>query len=100
MIRRPPRSTLFPYTTLFRSLELDLGVGREAPAHEAVEGGANFLRVLCSYQAEGNLRRGLRRDHGFRPLPGVAADHPVNFSGRARGDLLDQHAVPFTGGRL
>src|SRR5260221_2342743 len=25
MIRRPPRSTLFPYTTLFRSSELDLG---------------------------------------------------------------------------
>src|SRR5256885_5998083 len=24
MIRRPPRSTLFPYTTLFRSLELEL----------------------------------------------------------------------------
>src|SRR2546430_13450164 len=23
MIRRPPRSTLFPYTTLFRSLRLD-----------------------------------------------------------------------------
>src|SRR5436309_15192233 len=30
MIRRPPRSTLFPYTTLFRSLE-DLGhLGQEA----------------------------------------------------------------------
>src|SRR2546426_5791006 len=27
MIRRPPRSTLFPYTTLFRSLE-HLGVNR------------------------------------------------------------------------
>src|SRR2546430_13376890 len=25
MIRRPPRSTLFPYTTLFRSLVLHLG---------------------------------------------------------------------------
>src|SRR2546425_8860999 len=25
MIRRPPRSTLFPYTTLFRSLHLDRG---------------------------------------------------------------------------
>src|SRR3989454_10731714 len=25
MIRRPPRSTLFPYTTLFRSLELGPG---------------------------------------------------------------------------
>src|SRR2546430_9739969 len=26
MIRRPPRSTLFPYTTLFRSLSLDGGL--------------------------------------------------------------------------
>src|SRR5256885_5796917 len=25
MIRRPPRSTLFPYTTLFRSVRSDLG---------------------------------------------------------------------------
>src|SRR2546427_4603049 len=25
MIRRPPRSTLFPYTTLFRSVDLDGG---------------------------------------------------------------------------
>src|SRR5256885_3696068 len=27
MIRRPPRSTLFPYTTLFRSRDLDLHWG-------------------------------------------------------------------------
>src|SRR2546428_7178218 len=27
MIRRPPRSTLFPYTTLFRSREAQVGVG-------------------------------------------------------------------------
>src|SRR2546429_7331636 len=27
MIRRPPRSTLFPYTTLFRSEAADLGDG-------------------------------------------------------------------------
>src|SRR3989454_9266018 len=27
MIRRPPRSTLFPYTTLFRSLYLNRGDG-------------------------------------------------------------------------
>src|SRR3712207_7528672 len=32
MIRRPPRSTLFPYTTLFRSQELARGSG------EAVDG--------------------------------------------------------------
>src|SRR3712207_9066773 len=29
MIRRPPRSTLFPYTTLFRSLSLDPETARE-----------------------------------------------------------------------
>src|SRR5256885_8038502 len=30
MIRRPPRSTLFPYTTLFRSrIAIDLAAGRE-----------------------------------------------------------------------
>src|SRR3989442_9684437 len=29
MIRRPPRSTLFPYTTLFRSDR-----GRQSPAHQ------------------------------------------------------------------
>src|SRR5437899_10258599 len=28
MIRRPPRSTLFPYTTLFRSQDLRRGRGR------------------------------------------------------------------------
>src|SRR3712207_7808525 len=28
MIRRPPRSTLFPYTTLFRSREGEVRVGR------------------------------------------------------------------------
>src|SRR2546426_9047357 len=32
MIRRPPRSTLFPYTTLFRSLAPKLGqFGRDYP---------------------------------------------------------------------
>src|SRR2546426_8518128 len=30
MIRRPPRSTLFPYTTLFRSVPRDGGVGPAA----------------------------------------------------------------------
>src|SRR2546430_8430064 len=30
MIRRPPRSTLFPYTTLFRS---EAGVGRQVGEH-------------------------------------------------------------------
>src|SRR3712207_6984214 len=32
MIRRPPRSTLFPYTTLFRSAGLASGVERQVEA--------------------------------------------------------------------
>src|SRR3712207_7230429 len=35
MIRRPPRSTLFPYTTLFRSAP---GPGRKAGVVEALRG--------------------------------------------------------------
>src|SRR5690242_21095794 len=36
MIRRPPRSTLFPYTTLFRSVVVDL----TSPRAEVVDDGA------------------------------------------------------------
>src|SRR3712207_7643489 len=41
MIRRPPRSTLFPYTTLFRSRDGEVGEGLPALGVEfgAVEGG-------------------------------------------------------------
>src|SRR2546422_7791047 len=48
MIRRPPRSTLFPYTTLFRSGRFDVSVGVgipriEVPAHVDA-GGIKHLR--------------------------------------------------------
>src|SRR2546430_3801347 len=40
MIRRPPRSTLFPYTTLFRSPEDAIGIRSHPPSgEEAGEGG-------------------------------------------------------------
>src|SRR5256884_6330101 len=32
MIRRPPRSTLFPYTTLFRSKQSEPGLGSRQPS--------------------------------------------------------------------
>src|SRR5436305_11129250 len=34
MIRRPPRSTLFPYTTLFRSPSLGARLARQARANQ------------------------------------------------------------------
>src|SRR3989442_8725424 len=44
MIRRPPRSTLFPYTTLFRSDRAGDGVQQRA---EPVAGGEQRLRVIA-----------------------------------------------------
>src|SRR3712207_6931003 len=49
MIRRPPRSTLFPYTTLFRSVgrveALQLAVGLDAdPSGQQLEGDALVRR--------------------------------------------------------
>src|SRR2546427_7935746 len=45
MIRRPPRSTLFPYTTLFRSqFDLDLGGGSRT-RRRMLDGWQSFLRA-------------------------------------------------------
>src|SRR2546429_7221069 len=44
MIRRPPRSTLFPYTTLFRSRFVHIPVsGWSPPTHQQI---AQFLSLL------------------------------------------------------
>src|SRR3712207_9487701 len=58
MIRRPPRSTLFPYTTLFRSFERVLRHGDRAVAAE----------------------RGVDRGEGRQPV------RQVNVERRAEGD--------------
>src|SRR3712207_8003791 len=44
MIRRPPRSTLFPYTTLFRSNPI-LNFGVERFAEESARAGADGVLV-------------------------------------------------------
>src|SRR5256885_5098589 len=71
MIRRPPRSTLFPYTTLFRS-----GVPRW-PLRADVRGGRDLRR-----------RRGLRRRH-LRPHAGKRL-HPEREL-RDRGGRSEEH---------
>src|SRR2546430_3163461 len=58
MIRRPPRSTLFPYTTLFRSAGL-----RRHPRAGAGEGGAACQAHLRGAQAR-CLAPALRRPAG------------------------------------
>src|SRR5258707_9609611 len=50
MIRRPPRSTLFPYTTLFRSLQvLDVG---EQQRHRSGRRGFGLLRGRAADEAQ------------------------------------------------
>src|SRR3712207_8471258 len=54
MIRRPPRSTLFPYTTLFRS-RVDAGADAAALGR-----GDLLLAALAGLQARGGKLLGLR----------------------------------------
>src|SRR2546430_9761110 len=53
MIRRPPRSTLFPYTTLFRSQLLGLRLGRHDPVvPEETRGEVREQRLLVARRAD------------------------------------------------
>src|SRR2546430_12750889 len=55
MIRRPPRSTLFPYTTLFRSVGrpfVDTRVARDGPQGLEELGDPWFLEALRTVRSE------------------------------------------------
>src|SRR5256885_15140936 len=96
MIRRPPRSTLFPYTTLFRSLEL--GDARRVRSEERIlvgEGGIHRLEqqradltqipvdayaeargeVAARNRARGGARRSGERRGGEEGRSRGGADH-------------------------
>src|SRR3712207_8289882 len=45
MIRRPPRSTLFPYTTLFRSVGVPLGMLAALRQHTLIDRGVVGLAL-------------------------------------------------------
>src|SRR5256885_7363154 len=51
MIRRPPRSTLFPYTTLFRSVVLAHG-GLAGRLHEDLDADARVQPVEVRHRSE------------------------------------------------
>src|SRR3989442_4987120 len=48
MIRRPPRSTLFPYTTLFRSVALSAGKNLDVLARQVLEFAPELVVVGAS----------------------------------------------------
>src|SRR3712207_8532324 len=66
MIRRPPRSTLFPYTTLFRSRPLLVGrLAATTALVEPVRGDAELGRAVHLARAHLDLERpSLGPNHG------------------------------------
>src|SRR2546430_9233036 len=75
MIRRPPRSTLFPYTTLFRSDQPAVGVGLRrvvAAAHvdlDVCEAALGEVRLqLGEGIARGHVRHQAHVDLGNGPV--------------------------------
>src|SRR2546422_3127126 len=56
MIRRPPRSTLFPYTTLFRSLDLQVHLQRRDAALGARDLEVHVAEVVLVAQDVGQHR--------------------------------------------
>src|SRR3712207_7235463 len=73
MIRRPPRSTLFPYTTLFRSLLRDLRAATDlAVAHRR--------HGYDTLQSEGASRLSTGPEQERATTPRLA--HPLSRGGR------------------
>src|SRR2546430_12989945 len=92
MIRRPPRSTLFPYTTLFRScqpmMKASAGGRKGGGAHDrraaVVLSRAVRVRYFQNEQTEKGLacRHAERADRRARPIPTRARPRA-----RERGDF-------------
>src|SRR5438876_7149957 len=107
MIRRPPRSTLFPYTTLFRSLFIKIPGTREGlPAiEEAIFAGVPinvtllFSREQYLAAAEAFLRGIERRiDAGLKPGVGSVASVFISrwdsaVMGKVPDSLRDQLGI-------
>src|SRR3712207_7926728 len=82
MIRRPPRSTLFPYTTLFRSAD-----GGGAPAADPRRGTRAVRSPRLQRDADDRRRRGRRHHPGrhLRPLQlegGRSEEHTSELQSR------------------
>src|SRR5947208_14376973 len=99
MIRRPPRSTLFPYTTLFRSTAIRATVGNlKATIWEGPSPGASPDRVTrpvpTSYTyARRSVMRTTRLERGSLLELGIArlARLPRNSQRDAHGDRDGDH---------
>src|SRR5206468_12522407 len=88
LIRRPPRSTLFPYTTLFRSDEVLQRVVRDVPAgvrqHDHVAALPGGERVAVG----GGFRDQVEAEHPARPRPVLHRSEEHTSELQSRSDLV------------
>src|SRR3712207_6878037 len=83
MIRRPPRSTLFPYTTLFRSPPRRPRVGhRRAAAARGGRHGDPGRRLLRAGRQLGRRARPPRGVGGDRRAPARSEEHTSELQSR------------------
>src|SRR3989441_4674410 len=107
MIRRPPRSTLFPYTTLFRSPEPDrLVLARNGPELEevpprraAAAWGGVGARPGSGSEVEDGLQHSAERERrgtrgGFPEPRAVRKANPDAATGHTPDTLLPRGRVP------
>src|SRR3712207_8574270 len=92
MIRRPPRSTLFPYTTLFRSLGLlqPLPAGEDDVVSVLVELADLGLELAAHVGLQVADAAHLDQRGGGGPAQGgvEGGNTPYDLAGRAGGGLL------------
>src|SRR5689334_25358744 len=96
MIRRPPRSTLFPYTTLFRSEgALDAAFRRAMPGFDAEVGAilTRLRRARVVGSDETGVRIAGKNAWNWAFQNGEVVIHGIRHSRAARvvGELLDGH---------
>src|SRR3712207_9025465 len=75
MIRRPPRSTLFPYTTLFRSEAIGrLSALGYVTVHRG-RGGGTFVTAQWGAASDAGVRRSLGESWGDRKSTRLNSSH-------------------------
>src|SRR3712207_7623159 len=87
MIRRPPRSTLFPYTTLFRSLRegrARVDRGRQHGLRPALraQAAARRGRVVAHERAQGELPTAQGRAQARRGVARRSEEHTSELQSR------------------
>src|SRR2546422_11670674 len=80
MIRRPPRSTLFPYTTLFRSLSCSAATAAAQEKKQSVEIGTSLGVTVLSQSGETFTTVGVPVAQGPVPLFGQATLYATIFT--------------------